>query len=410
MDGGHNYQPRLYWYSHVWRYVLALLIGLLTWVSVVQGQFNDHRWLLVADILVGIVALVLVWWRRRWPMTIAVVTVLLTPLTSIGAGAIMLATVSVATRRHWWQVIVLGTLNLAMTWVYYQVQPVSSTSDPSWLIAVFIVVFVAAALAWGMFIGSRRELVWTLRQRAETAEAERDLRANQARSTERARIAREMHDVLAHRISQISLHAGALTFREDLTAEEMRSSVAVIQTKAHEALSDLREVLGVLRDEASGAPLTGPQPTYGDLAALLQDARDAGASIEYDDRLAPSPPLPDAAGRTVYRIVQEGITNASKHAPAATLRISIEGSPEAGVDLVLRNPVGFGPTRTPGAGLGLVGLTERAELRGGWLAHGIEDPVAGPPDTQSFVLRTWLPWDPADSATGSRDDSGSSDR
>lgn len=410
MDGGHDYQPPLRWYSHLWRYLLALTVSGLAWVPVLEAQADsDREWLFVLDIAFGIAAFVLVWWRRRWPMTIAVITALMTPVTASGAGAILLATVSLATRRRWWQVITIGALNLAMTWVYYQVQP-TSDEDPAWLITTFSVAFIAAALAWGMFIGSRRELLWTLRQRAETAEAERDLRAHQARSNERARIAREMHDVLAHRISQISLHAGALTFREDLSAEEMRSSVAVIQAKAHEALTDLREVLGVLRDEESGAPLTGPQPTYTDLAALLQDARDAGATIEYDDQLAPYPPLPDATGRTVYRIVQEGITNASKHAPAATLRISIAGSPDAGVDLVLRNAVGFGPTRTPGAGLGLVGLTERATLRGGWLAHGIEAPVAGSPDPQTFVLRTWLPWDPADPTTGGRDEGGSSNR
>ena len=103
-----------------------------------------------------------------------------------------------------------------------------------------------------MYIGSRRELLWTLRNRAETAEAEQELRVSQARSNERARIAREMHDVLAHRISQISMHAGALSFRDDLTADEMRDSAAVIQEKAHEALTDLRGVLGVLRDDGSG--------------------------------------------------------------------------------------------------------------------------------------------------------------
>lgn len=400
MDGGSGYQPALRWYSHAWRYALALAIGAAAWIPVVENQADsDREWLFVLDIGFGVVAFVLVGWRRRWPMTIAVLTALLTPLTSIGAGAILLATVSLATRRRWWQIIVIGALSLVMTWVYYQVQPVSD-SDPVWLIATFTVAFVAAALAWGMFIGSRRELIWTLRQRAETAEAERDLRASQARSTERARIAREMHDVLAHRISQISLHAGALTFREDLTPGEMRSSVAVIQAKAHEALTDLREVLGVLRGDETGAPLTGPQPTYADLGALIEDARATGVSIEYDDQLAPSPPLPDAAGRTVYRIVQEGITNASKHAPAATLRISIEGSPEAGVGIVLRNALGFGPTRTPGAGLGLVGLAERAELRGGWLAHGIEESTEAH-GTPTFVLRTWLPWTTSEPATTS---------
>ena len=93
--------------------------------------------------------------------------------------------------------------------------------------------------------------------------------------------------------------------------------------------------------------------------------------------------MPDAAGRTLYRIVQEGITNARKHAPGALLTIELSGSPEDGLDVVLRNPLGFG-SATPGSGLGLVGLTERAELRGGRLEHRREG--------SSFVLHGWIPW------------------
>ncbi|UMG91653.1 histidine kinase [Nocardioides sp. TF02-7] len=384
-----DYQPPLRWYSHLWRYALCVLIGGLVWLPVIEAQAEDHELLFVLDFTLGLVCLALVWWRRRWPMTIAVVTGLLTPFTSFGAGAIILATISLATRRNWWQVITIGLLALVMNWAYYEVQPNADT-DPFWLTVVFAVTFTAAAIAWGMFIGSRRELIWTLRQRAETAEAERDLRAAQVRSNERARIAREMHDVLAHRISQISLHAGALTFRDDLSADQMRSSLAVIQEKAHEALTDLRVVLGVLRDEEGGGPLTGPQPTYADVPALVEDARAAGAAIDYDDQLPREPSLPDVVGRTIFRIVQEGITNAAKHAPAATLRVRIDGSPTDGVEVVLCNALGFGPTRTPGAGLGLVGLAERAQLRGGRLTHGVEQPVGGPP---AFVVRAWLPWD-----------------
>ncbi len=382
--------PPLRWWSHLWRYTLALAIGLVVWAPVMDAQLDEHPAMFWVDLVVGVACFVLVAWRRRWPMTVAVVSLLATPLSSLSAGASTLAVVSLATHRRWWQILAAAALNLLMTWCYYQVQPVHE-SDPWWLLTILTVAAVVATMAWGMYVGSRRELLWTLRQRAETAEAERDLRASQARSNERARIAREMHDVLAHRISQISLHAGALTFREDLSAEEMRSSVAVIQAKAHEALTDLREVLGVLRDETGGGPLTGPQPTYDDLAALVEDARLAGASIEYDARLAGDEAPPAAVGRTVYRIVQEGITNATKHAPAAPLHVLVAGSPADGVDVVLRNAIGFGPTRTPGAGLGLVGLTERAELRGGTLVHGIKTSPDGvqPP---SFVLRAWLPW------------------
>lgn len=389
--GPEAYQPPLRWYSHLWRYLLSLAIGLVVWIPVIEAQAEDRPLLFWTDLVLGIAVGVLVWWRRRLPMTIAVLAVLVTPFSSLAGGPITLATVSLATHRRWWQVVTIGALSLAMTWVYYQVQPVTDT-DPAWLIVLFSILAVSASLAWGMYIGSRRELLWTLRQRAENAEAERDLRASQARSNERARIAREMHDVLAHRISQISMHAGALTFREDLSADEMRTSLAVIQDKAHEALTDLREVLGVLRDDEAVAPLTDPQPTYDDLGTLVADARAAGASIEYDDRLAGEEAPPPAVGRTVYRIVQEGITNATKHAPAATLRVEVGGSPAEGVQVVLRNALGFGPTRTPGAGLGLVGLTERAELRGGWLAHGVEAPGPDGPAHQSFVLRAWLPW------------------
>ncbi|MDQ6525497.1 histidine kinase [Nocardioides sp. LHD-245] len=389
-----DYQPRLRWYGHLWRYALLLAISALVWSPVADQQADRVPLLFWLDVVLGVAAYVLVAFRRRWPVSVAVITVLMTPFSAIAAGPATLATVSLATRRRWWQVIGIGILNLLGGLAYYWVQPTEDT-DPWWLTATVSVAVCAAIVAWGMYIGSRRELVWTLRQRAETAEAERDLRATQARSTERARIAREMHDVLAHRISQISMHAGALTYREDLSADEMRTSVAVIQAKAHEALTDLREVLGVLRDVEGAGPLTGPQPTHRDLDALLADARQAGAVIEYDDGLAASgeeaDQLPDAVGRTVYRIVQEGITNAGKHAPAATLRIRITGSPADGVDVVLANALGFGPTRTPGAGLGLVGLTERAELRGGTLEHRVER-CPDTPGADVFVLHAWLPW------------------
>ena len=237
-----------------------------------------------------------------------------------------------------------------------------------------------------MYIGSRRELIWTLRNRAERAEAEQELRVAQAQGTERARIAREMHDVLAHRISQISLHAGALAYRTDLTADDMRDSAAVIQGKAHEALTDLRGVLGVLRDSDTGELLDRPQPTYDDLAQLVAEAQGSGQTIDYSDDVSPDDPMPEVAGRTVYRIVQEGITNARKHAPGARLHIEVAGSPDDGIDVVLRNPVGFGPTATPGSGLGLVGLAERAQLRGGRLEHRREG--------TTFVLHAWIPWAP----------------
>ena len=164
---------------------------------------------------------VLSFFRRRWPLPIAVVTAALHVGVGLASGPATLASVSVATRRRWAEIAGRRgggdrrgprvPVRAARGGRAAVADLRASTSSRP-----------AAMLAWGMYIGSRRELLWTLRHRAERAEAEQELRAAQARSNERARIAREMHDVLAHRISQISMHAGALAFREDLTADEMR--------------------------------------------------------------------------------------------------------------------------------------------------------------------------------------------
>jgi signal transduction histidine kinase len=357
-----------------------LAISGVVWITVVDGQSEV---LFAIDLAFGLVSFVLVFFRRRWPLGIAVATTVLGVVSSTSAGPSSLALVSVATGRRWRQVIPLAVLSFASAEAFAVINP-PNTDEPWWLTASTNLVFGAAVVAWGMYLGSRRELIWTLRSRAERAEAEQELRSVHARDSERARIAREMHDVLAHRISQISMHAGALGFREDLNADEMRASAVVIQQTAHEALNDLRGVLGVLRDRETGELLHTPQPTYADLVGLVEETRRAGARVEYDDRIACTHEVPDAVGRTLYRIVQEGITNAGKHAPGTLLAIRVSGSPDDGIDVLLRNPVGFGETRTPGSGLGLVGLTERAELRGGHLTHGW--------DASTFVLHAWIPW------------------
>lgn len=374
------YQPPLTRWGHTWRLVVMLLISGGIWITVIERQ-SDLQW--TADLVLGAVSFVLVFFRRRWPLGIALATNALGTVAATAAGPASLALVSLSTRRRWRHILPMAVLAVASAQVFSHVNP---PSDPEvwWITLSTNTVFLAAVTAWGMYLGSRRELLWTLRNRAERAEAEQELRAGRARDNERARIAREMHDVLAHRISQISMHAGALGFREDLSADEMRASAAVIQQTAHEALTDLRGVLGVLRDRSTGELLHTPQPTYRDLAELVEEAGASGMRVEYDDLIACTDEVPDAVGRTLYRIVQEGITNARKHAPGALLSIRVSGTPDDGIEAVLRNPVGFGPSQTPGSGLGLVGLAERAQLRGGHLSHGR--------DGSTFVLHTWIPW------------------
>jgi len=373
-----EYQPSLTRWGHVWRVGLTLIVSAVAWVPLLEKQTRAE---FLLDIVLGLVAFVLViGFRRRWPVPIALLANVLAAFSAIASGPAVLAVVSVATRRRWREISLVTSVGFAGALFFGVWQPTGD--DSIWLLLTINAIVAAAMIAWGLYIGSRRELIWTLRHRAERAESEQELRVAQARANERARIAREMHDVLAHRISQVSMHAGALAFREDLTPDEVRSSATVIREKAHEALTDLRGVLGVLRG-TDGEPALAPQPTYADLDELVGEARTSGLNIELVDRVVAPEEVPEAAGRTLYRIVQEGITNARKHAPRTLLTIEVSGSPQDGLDVVLRNPLGFG-SETPGAGLGLVGLSERAELRGGRLeAHR---------EGTTFVLRGWIPW------------------
>ncbi|MCC6830423.1 MAG: histidine kinase [Thermoleophilia bacterium] len=343
---------------------------------------DDGRWgWILLDLLLGAAAFVLVTRRRRWPVPVAL-GIALTGLVSMsGTGPAMLALVSVATRRRWGEVLSVGVVAIVAGHLYVLLVP-EQDGDPFWLTLFVGVVFTAALSGWGMYIGSRRELLWQLRDRAERAEAEQALRADRSRANERARIAREMHDVLAHRISQIAMHAGALAFREDLPAHELRRGAADIQQRANAALTDLRGVLGVLRDPDTGGAVDRPQPTFADVPVLVEECRAAGMAVDYAAEVAGA--VPEALGRTAYRIVQEGLTNAGKHAPGAEVRVRLDGDPDRGLDVTVSNPLGFGASGTPGAGLGLVGLAERAQLSGGTLETRRVD--------GTFALHGWLPW------------------
>lgn len=361
------------------------MIGGTAWSNVAEGQWADHRQLLWLDIALGVLALVLMGLRRRWPVTIAVVVTLVGFLSawSVGASAVVVA--SLATRRRLAELIPVGLLSIAVLQLFSIVQPLA-TADPWWVTLGANTTFTVALLAVGMYIGSRRELLWTLRERAERAESEQELRIAQARSNERARIAREMHDVLAHRISLVTMHAGALTYRTNLSPAEIAQSAEIIQSNAHQALVDLRHVLGVLRGDDSGQAEDRPQPTFRDISALVDEAVQSGMNVEYDASVRNAAAMPDQVGRATYRMVQEGLTNARRHAPGALVTVTLTGDQEHGVDVTVNNFLrpGLDP-QVDGSGLGLVGLTERAELAGGTLEHVN--------DRRSFTLHGWLPWE-----------------
>ncbi|MEU7674325.1 histidine kinase [Micromonospora taraxaci] len=375
---------------------LAFLLSLL-WVLFVTADALSpdpsmatplpHDWMTGADALLGLTCCGLLWLRRRWPLGLLVAT---TPLTMFSMASaiplVILYFTVVVHRRTAIAVAVTGVgllTNLVMSWL---------RPDPTmayWATASWGVVITFAVLAWGMFVRARRQLIVSLRERAERAEAEQQLRVAQARHLERTRIAREMHDVLAHRISLLSLHAGALEFRPDAPADEVARAAGVIRGSAHAALQDLREVIGVLRAEDGGddAP-EPPQPTLADLPALIAESRSAGVRVNVSDSVAEPGKVPAALGRAAYRIVQEGLTNARKHAAGAAVTVDVAGGPVDGLTVAIGNrwPVGAPAGGTlPGAGTGLVGISERVTLAGGRLAYGRDD-------SGDFRLAAWLPW------------------
>ena len=378
-----DYTPALTGWGHAWRYLLAVVISGLAWGEIAYHEWQSGTPWFWIDLAAGIVSFPLSHYRRRWPLATALVLTLFGLFSMSSAGPAVLAVVSLFTRRNLRQIVPIALLNIVCGQLYVSYQPAGNT-DPAWVAFTFNVVITVAIVAFGMYIGSRRELVWTLREQARRAEEEQELRVERAQAAERERIAREMHDVLAHRISLVTMHAGALAYRTDLPPEQVRETAKLIQTKAHEALSDLRHVLGILRGEDGVSDR--PQPTLADLDTLMDEARTSGMVVDYTDRLNGSRPG-EQVGRTVYRIVQEALTNARKHAAGTHVSVTLDGAPERGVSVVVGNakPVGV-PSRlaTSGSRLGLVGLRERAALTGGTLIVDETD--------RSFTLRGWLPW------------------
>ncbi|MBZ4321338.1 sensor histidine kinase [Streptomyces huiliensis] len=412
-------------------FLLAAAFSVATAEDALDGRrLSDAA--LLADQLAGGLACAALFLRRRWPVQVAVALVVTGAFSHFAAGPIMVALFTVAAHRpprvtRW--VAAFTALPLPL---FLLGRP--SLDEPGTAAAFTYFALVAGAFGWGLYVRSRSQLVAGLRERADRA-------AEEARRQVREEIAREMHDVLAHRLSLLSVHAGALEFRPDAPAEDIRRASGVIRDAAYQALEDLREIIGVLRPPAGDTP-DRPQPTLDDIPRLVEESRAAGMRVEVGVRVeggseggaggelggeggGGSGGVPPAAvtGRTAYRIVQEGLTNARKHAPGADVTVTVEGGPEAGLVVEVRNalrsavpvavPVGarggvtgaaFPGAGLPGAGLrgegipgagiqgsgipgagqGLTGLAERARLADGRLEHGCVD--------GEFRLRAWLPW------------------
>ncbi len=377
MNGSTRKRSPRDWAVDITMFAMSLVFGLgIALDRVTSNQMPDPQWLFPLDVVTWVISLVGLWWRRRLPVHFAALMVFFGAFSELSALAQMIALFTVAIHRPPRTTMTLFALCLPITAVAVVIRP--EPEIPSEALLALGISVQGAAVGWGLFIHHRRRLIESLHDRAARAETEAHLRAEQVQHEVREAIAREIHDVLGHRLSLLSVHAGALEYRPDAPAADIARAARVIRENSHQALQDLREVIGVLR-----APVGElPQPTFADLAQLV--AESAGANLRVALRSEVVGDVPDTAGRTVYRIVQESLTNARKHAPGSEVDVSVSGSVEEGLTVSVVNSRAVAVARAV-EGRGLLGLAERVAIAGGTLEHG-------PTGAGGWRVSAWIPW------------------
>jgi signal transduction histidine kinase len=276
-------------------------------------------------------------------------------------------------------------------WTEFGGQPaLGSGSDVLGRLTTGAVVLAGPALAaWvlGDSMRYRRAYYANLEDRAARLERERDAQARVAAVAERARIARELHDVIAHNVSVMVVQADGASYALASDPAKARQALAAISATGRQALAEMRRLLGVLRREEEGASQArAPQPGIGELGELLDQARTAGLPVSFTVEGVPQP-LPGGAALAAYRIVQESLTNARKHAgPVASASVVLRYSADA-LELTISDD-GRGAAAPDGAGHGLTGMRERVAMFGGSVA-------AGPRQGGGFEVIATIPLTPA---------------
>jgi signal transduction histidine kinase len=278
-------------------------------------------------------------------------------------------------------------IGLGVAWVATLVQ---GAHDPE-ILSVGDFVLVDLFFFWflgggswlaGRYVRSRRQDASAFEVRAAQLEREREERAREAVIQERARIARELHDVIAHGVSVMGVQAAAAELMLDVDPERAREPLRSVQDAAREAIAELRRLLGVLR-ELDEEPSRLPQPRLAELGALLDQVRAAGLDVELT-REGPRSPLPAGIELSAYRIVQEALTNALKHAGPGHARVWVRRRPHL-LEIEVVDDGDAGPQSAAGVnGHGLVGMRERVALYGGTLE-------AGPGAAGGYSVRARLP-------------------
>jgi signal transduction histidine kinase len=379
--------------SWTWDVVPAVLAG-----GIVALGFRQP----LLSVLLGLVAAASLLARRRLPLAVLAVTgtvaftviiVHAAPFTSIEVS-VMVALYTVDTRcgRRW------SLAASAVAFAGAVLAAVLTRGVDAGILPVLTIAPAAVITAlWvtGDNLRVRRAYVAGLEERAAWVDAQRAADARRAAEDERARIARELHDVVAHHVAVIAVQAGAARMLTATTDERTRDLLGSIEGASHQAMSELRRLLGVLRREPDGAPGSprqpGPQPGLAQLDQLVDQVRRAGLPVELTVVGAPGG-LPDGVDLSAYRIVQEALTNALKHAGPVPTEVCLRCDDAAATLIVTNQAPAAAPAAGPGrAGHGLIGMRERAVMAGGELR-------AGPTPDGGFEVFARLPLEPGRSA------------
>ena len=360
----------------VWDATLTLLWTGAALVDAAGGWRNTARDPSVPVWLVFTLSLALalpLYWRRSRPMT-ALAVMACAALVSEGSGAFLQAAyLQMLPVFH----IALTRPPRALLWALALLLPPLVTGavrfpQETWDQRVIPTLWGYALVALlGIVVRSRRDHTASLVDRARRLEIERDQEVRLAAAAERTRIAREMHDIIGHNLSVITGLADGGRYAAAKSPERAAQALDAIGTTSRQALDDLRRLLGVLRDDEQEA-VRDPQPTLADLDTLLTGVRKAGLSVQLDLRDEPTPqPLAPGAQLTVYRVVQEALTNTLKHAgPSARATVLLAYAPKELLVEVADTGTKNTQAPAPSLGQGLTGMRERAALYDGRLTCG----------------------------------------
>ena len=334
------------------------LVVLLLAATVVAAMHGSHT---AAEIVLGSLETLPLLWRRRWPLAVVVaVTAFALAIVAFDARllpfqlAVALYTLAASSGSR--RARLTGIASIAAMTIAFAATGYAQFGD-----SAARVVFLVAAWLLGDSVGSRRAYVREIEEKAGRLEREREAEAQRLVAEEQARIARELHDVVAHALSVIVVQAAAADDVFDVEPRRAREPIRAIELAARAALGDLRRVLGILHDGAEYEP----QPGIARLDSLVEQVRATGLDVALEFEGA-ARPLPAAVDLSAYRIVQEALTNTLKHAGAAHATVRVRYGRELGLEI---RDDGTGGDETNG-GSGLIGMRERVAMLGGSVASG----------------------------------------